>query len=58
MNTYKIVNLYEGFQNSYGDSAFQVWVTTEDNQKSFCGIFKTESKAQEYVKERESQDGI
>lgn len=46
---YKIVNIMEGFQNSYNEMAWQVWALHDDGRRNLCGIFKTEQHAQEYI---------
>jgi len=49
---YKIVNIMEGFQNSYNDPQYQVWALHDDGQRNLCGIFETEQHAQDYIKEQ------
>jgi hypothetical protein len=46
---YKIVNIMEGFQNSYNQMAWQVWVITEDNRRMLCNIFRTRKQAREFI---------
>ena len=46
---YKIINIMEGFQNSYKQNAWQVWALHDDGRRNLCGIFETEAKAQEYI---------
>jgi hypothetical protein len=50
---YKIINILEGFQNSYKQNAWQVWALFDDGQRVFCGVFQTKAKAHDYIKENE-----
>ena len=47
---FKIIDILEGFQNSYNDPQYQVWALHDDGRRNLCGIFETEAKAQDYIK--------
>jgi hypothetical protein len=50
---YKIINILDGFQNSYKQNAWQVWALHNDGRRNLCGIFETEQHAQNYKKDIE-----
>jgi len=49
---YKIINILDGFQNSYKQNNYQVWALHDDGRRNLCGIFQTKAKAQQYIKEQ------
>jgi len=53
MTEYKIINIMEGFQNSYKTNNWQVWALHDDGRRNLCGIFQTKAKAQQYIKDIE-----
>ena len=42
---YRIINIYAGFQNCYGDMAWRVFHGTD-----FLGSFRTRAAAREFIK--------
>jgi hypothetical protein len=46
---FKIINILDGFQNSYKQNAWQVWALHDDGRRNLCGIFETEQHAQDYI---------
>ena len=50
MTEYKIINILDGFQNSYKQNAWQVWALHDDGRRNLCGIFETEQHAQDYIR--------
>ena len=50
MIEYKIVDILEGFQNSYNDPQYQLWGITEDNQRMLLGIFRTKKQVENCIK--------
>ena len=53
MTEIKIINILDGFQNSYKQNAWQVWALHDDGRRNLCGIFETEQHAQDYIQEVE-----
>ena len=49
---FKIINILDGFQNSYKQNAWQVWALHDDGRRNLCGIFETEQHAQDYIQEQ------
>ena len=56
MNDYKIVNILDGFQNSYNQAGYQVWTITKSDQRILCGLFYTQKQAEQYIIERKNDD--
>lgn len=53
---YKIINIMDGFQNSYNQAVYQVWAITKFDQRILCGLFYTQQQAKQYIRECKNDD--
>jgi len=53
---FEIVNIMDGFQNSYNQEVYQVWAITKFDQRILCGLFYTQQQAKQYIRECKNDD--